>query len=284
MKENDFKKEILEYVSNAYDEYCSDRTITREIFRRFHEICINNGIQYYVAFGTALGVIRDGDIIPWDSDMDVMLPISSVEKLIEAFNRENDEDLYIDGDTISSDFPFYMIRIGNKKYDIDVFHLDVFYMCPTKVNSDYDKLRKKIRFIEKARRAKKCKKSNAISRLGRIADNILMTRYRLIPMGIINAMYKNVANAKLTDFDKYILIGESMFGKGAPIIDKAVLEPAEVVSLNGYEYCVPVQKQEYLRQFYGDNCGYYPIESRYKEFFGGYEAMKNCNKNIKPGR
>jgi len=32
------------------------------------------GVPYYLAYGTAIGAVRDGDLIPWDVDADVWLP------------------------------------------------------------------------------------------------------------------------------------------------------------------------------------------------------------------
>lgn len=45
---------------------------------------VNNNYRYYLNFGTLLGVVRDGDLIPWDDDIDI------------AVLKNFDENLFLD--------------------------------------------------------------------------------------------------------------------------------------------------------------------------------------------
>lgn len=40
----------------------------------FHEYCHENNLTYYIVGGSMLGAIRHGGFIPWDDDIDVVLP------------------------------------------------------------------------------------------------------------------------------------------------------------------------------------------------------------------
>ena len=48
-------------------------------------------IPYTIDAGTLLGIVRDGDLIPWDNDIDLMLPVDSIDRLrkvyLEIFRR-----------------------------------------------------------------------------------------------------------------------------------------------------------------------------------------------------
>lgn len=54
-----------------------------ETFKAFHELCISNRLKYSVAYGTMLGAIRHKGLIPWDDDIDVIMPRPDYDKLIE---------------------------------------------------------------------------------------------------------------------------------------------------------------------------------------------------------
>jgi lipopolysaccharide cholinephosphotransferase len=45
-----------------------------ELLIDFSELCAENNLSYYLAYGTLLGAIRGGGFIPWDDDVDVWMP------------------------------------------------------------------------------------------------------------------------------------------------------------------------------------------------------------------
>lgn len=50
----------------------------------------NNNINYWIDYGTLLGFIRDGEIIPWDRDVDFSIFASDFGKLNEAFSEHGE--------------------------------------------------------------------------------------------------------------------------------------------------------------------------------------------------
>ena len=40
-----------------------------------------HGIKYFLEGGTLLGIVRDGDLLPWDHDVDISIDYSDAEKL-----------------------------------------------------------------------------------------------------------------------------------------------------------------------------------------------------------
>lgn len=53
-----------------------------------HLVCEKNSLTYFLAGGSALGAVRHGGFIPWDDDMDIIMPRSDYNKLQEAIKKE----------------------------------------------------------------------------------------------------------------------------------------------------------------------------------------------------
>jgi len=70
--------------SNYGDKTCGDnpdRKILRIILQRWIELSRLANISYFISTGTLLGSWRNGDIIPYDSDLDVMIDSRDNKKL-----------------------------------------------------------------------------------------------------------------------------------------------------------------------------------------------------------
>ncbi len=66
-----------------------------EMMCDFKDICETNNLTFMLCGGTLLGAVRHGGVIPWDDDVDVMMPRADYEKLYSVF--DGNEKYYIDG-------------------------------------------------------------------------------------------------------------------------------------------------------------------------------------------
>jgi len=56
-----------------------------DVLLDFDEFCKEKGLRYSLAYGTLLGAIRHKGFIPWDDDIDVMMPRGDYEILIREY-------------------------------------------------------------------------------------------------------------------------------------------------------------------------------------------------------
>ncbi len=58
--------------------------LVRRLLEEFDRVSSAAGTTYFLAYGTALGAVRDGDLIGWDVDADLWLPHTELDRLLTA--------------------------------------------------------------------------------------------------------------------------------------------------------------------------------------------------------
>ncbi len=62
------------------------QSFSLEILKVVDKFCKENNITYFLAYGTLLGAVRHKGFIPWDDDIDILLPRPDYERLLKTFN------------------------------------------------------------------------------------------------------------------------------------------------------------------------------------------------------
>lgn len=62
--------------------------VEQEILDVIHDVCKKNNLRYSLAYGTLLGAVRHGGFIPWDDDIDLIMPRKDYEELKRIWKDE----------------------------------------------------------------------------------------------------------------------------------------------------------------------------------------------------
>ena len=114
-----------------------------EIAVDFDQFCSENGIEYCLMGGSALGAKRHGGFIPWDDDLDVFMTPQNYEKFRDCFLKNGNKEKYYlqEWGAVDSMVTISKIRMNNTLYieeileDWDIHHgiyIDIFILhnCP----------------------------------------------------------------------------------------------------------------------------------------------------------
>lgn len=83
-----YKTLLNEAVNNSIIRKLTDgeidilQTCTLKIFKKVTQVCDENGLLIMLGGGSALGSVRHNGFIPWDDDMDLIMPRADYDKLL----------------------------------------------------------------------------------------------------------------------------------------------------------------------------------------------------------
>ena len=116
-----------------------------EILKFFKKYCNENELRFFLAFGSCLGAVRDKGFIPWDDDVDIIMPPEDYKKLkalwkpgevIEHYTLCDSTNNYCDGHlelTIRDNETTY---ITNGDLNLDTHHGIMVEITPLSYSPD----------------------------------------------------------------------------------------------------------------------------------------------------
>lgn len=81
------------------------------IAKDLDSFCRDNGIEYFLMGGSALGAMRHQGFIPWDDDLDVFMTYDNYHKFITLFKEKGDNKKYFIQEENTKEWPLFLSRM-----------------------------------------------------------------------------------------------------------------------------------------------------------------------------
>lgn len=237
------------------------KDIEFEILKMFDAFCKENNIRYYLSHGTLLGAIRYKKFIPWDDDVDLLIPREDYNRMLTLFQDSERYKLFAPEKNPEYLFPIAKLcDMTTRKIeggynngvelgvDIDLFPLDAW-------DDDFEKAKKEVQYISRNMRwlgLAKLIKPDSYHPLKRMVKSVLMAFCKMrggqhFIRNILQASAKAAApDSKYLGCKAWCVYGE----KG--IIPAEVFAETINIKFEGEFFPAPKDYDTYLTCLYGD--------------------------------
>lgn len=242
------------------------KNIEIEILDYFVKVCEENNLIYFLDGGTLLGAVRHKGFIPWDDDIDVIMPRRDYEKLLTIMSKIENEEFKLESHDYNKDYIYPYAKMVSKKTRlietkitypgyglfVDVFPLDGIPSDSKERKKFQDEIWKLTHMIDYS--LDKRKKAGIKSKLKQVLCQVIGINR------ILNILSKKI---KKYDYDlaeyAYAIVCTTNKNR---IVDKRVFSDYTEVTFEGKIYKAPIGFDAYLRELYGDYMKLPPKENR----------------------
>ena len=276
----EFRDEIAKYMDSKYMKFLEFQKITTDMLHAIHEILTKNNIEYQLAYGSLLGMIRDKQPIPWDYDADIFIHYRDWQAVSDVLEENLDPKYYVYSPKTDKKCRNTFVRVSKKGFDSSVLHVDIFILigAPEKEKQHKRFSRKidrvnKILFHKFADPAVASFWSNSSYRLHRLYKALCS----LVPLKLIHARYHQLCRRYNVEETGYYT-GAAFFTESSLRFPKHLIDDVIKININGNEYCIPREYDTLLTLIYGDYMEYPEMNLRLKEVF---KSLNNINYSMK---
>lgn len=247
------------------------KDIEFDLLKTFDVFCKKNNIRYFLAYGTLLGAIRYKKFIPWDDDVDVLIPREDYQRMITLFKDNDQYHLFAYDKDEKYRYPFAKLcNMTTRKVengydngvelgvDIDLFPLDAW-------DDDLDKAKAEAVYIKKNMRnlnLTKLLKPDSTNPIKRFIKGIVMAFCKM--MGSEHYIKKiiKVSNKPEQEGKNYVgCKAWCVYGAKGIIPAEAFAETVEI-EFEGQMFPAPAGYDTYLTCLYGDYLPEPPLEKQ----------------------
>lgn len=89
-----------------------------DILKEFKRLCNTNNLKYFITAGTLLGAVRHRGFIPWDDDIDVVMPRDDFDKLTDICKKQLIDGFYYQDSYTEKNYPYLFAKIRKENTEV----------------------------------------------------------------------------------------------------------------------------------------------------------------------
>ena len=250
------------------------KQIILNILEEFHQFCHREGLHYSLYAGTLIGALRHQGFIPWDDDIDVLMPREDYERLFNVYQTANHPEHLRLNDSRTSPGYFYpfmkledtrtvMIGAGKERIrmglHIDIFPLDGMPKSRILANA-YLRLHRLFRHITTLASLHLGVKNRSLPK------RLFLFMFKIATLGMSSARWNKISHwiARHYSWKKSRWSGNVIWGYCTrEKVPSDYYKENQSVSFEGHQFDAMGNADGYLRCVYGDYMTPPPPDQRY---------------------
>lgn len=264
---------IDDYVVLDLEETEKLKSIQIKLLRAFLDICKKENFIYFAVGGTALGAVRHHGYIPWDDDIDLIMPRSDYNRFLKVAPKYLSDDIFLQHNLSDMNLPinYAKLRDNNSTFIerscknikmnhgvyIDIFPADGYpnsWIKQKVFNFKNRMLKERIRSVFYT------KGESAFAAFIHKSLSLIASVFYSTPFEAVTKRDKLFSKNSYESSD-YIANYCGAWGK-REIVPKSWFGDGATVLFENIELVIPKEYDKYLTRLYGDYMEFPPVNKR----------------------
>ena len=251
--------------------------IELKILKDVAKVCEENGIEYFLEAGTALGAVRHSGFIPWDDDIDIAMDRENYNRFLEIAPKLLGNEYHVQSRELGENCPYLYTKVrlnGTHFSEVATRNLDIHHGIFIDI-LPYDNVTDNL--VERKRHFSKCRFWIRVFSLRSLPETGIQPqktikgwiRYvarklvhwilQLVPFVIID----NQINGLVNKFNGLATENLTCYAYLMDfVIEKETLFPTKKLAFEDAFFSVPNNVERHLKKMYGNYMQLPPTEKR----------------------